>query len=167
MVDLEQSGPIDYVVVEFPPGGLRGDAFPLLTDLVDRGIIRALDFTVVGRDADGAFAVVDFDEVTANSVDMTLFHGVTHDVLDDDDLRDVARRVRPGYSVAILLYENLWAAPLATALRHSGAQLLESRRFPVQAILAKLDSMAGAAPGTLGDAPARRADLTRRPDAPA
>ncbi|GCD22118.1 DUF6325 family protein [Cellulomonas algicola] len=155
MVDLEQSGPIDYVVVEFPPGGLRGDAFPLLTDLVDRGVIRVLDLTVVGRDAEGAFAVLDVEELSARGVDLTLFHGVTHDVLDDDDLRDVARRVLPGYSVAVLLFENVWAAPLATTLRHNGAQLLDSRRFPVQAILAKLDSMAGAAPpAALGDAPA-------------
>jgi hypothetical protein len=144
MVDLEQSGPIDYVVVEFPPGGLRGDAFPLLLDLVVRGVIRVLDFTVVGRDAEGAFAVVDVDELSADGVDLTVFHGVTHDVLDDDDLREVARRIPPGCSAAVLLYENTWAAPLATTLRRNGAQLLDSRRFPVQAILAKLDAFTAA-----------------------
>jgi len=143
MVDLEQSGPIDYVVVEFPPGGLRGDAFPLLTELVARGVIRVLDLTVVGRDPEGAFAVVEVDELTADGFDLTLLHGVSHDVLDDDDLREVARRIPPGYSAAVLLYENTWAGPLATTLRRNGAQLLDSRRFPVQAILAKLDALTG------------------------
>lgn len=139
MVDLEQSGPIDYVVVEFPPGGLRGDAFPLLAGLIDSGVIRPLDFTMIGRSVDGAFAVLAFDDVSADGVDLTIFHGVSHEILDDDDLHEVARRIPPGYSAAVLLYENTWAAPLATTLRRNGAHLLESRRFPVQGILAKLD----------------------------
>lgn len=163
-MDLETSGPIDYVVVEIPPGGLKGDAFSLLVDLVDRGVIRPLDLTVVGRDAQGEFAVVSFDELSVQGVDGTFLHGASHDVLDDDDLREVARGIRPGYSAAVLLYENTWAAPLATALRRNGAQLLDSRRFPVQAILAKLDVLTG---GADSSAPQRQApDAAAHPTRP-
>jgi hypothetical protein len=37
--DLEQMGPIDYLVVEFPGSRMTGEGLPLLVDLVDRGII--------------------------------------------------------------------------------------------------------------------------------
>lgn len=140
--DLEDSGPLDYVVVEFPPGGLRGDAFPLLMDLNERGVIRVLDLVVVGRSADGSFGVVAFDELRADGLDARIFAGIPSEILDDHDLREVARGVAPGYSAAVLVYENSWAAPLARTLRRNGAQLLESRRVPVQALLAKLDVLA-------------------------
>ena len=44
--------------------------------------------------------------------------------------------LEPGSSAGVLVYENTWAAPFATALRRSGGQLVASGRIPVQAILA-------------------------------
>jgi hypothetical protein len=40
----------------------------------------------------------------------------------------------------VLVYENVWAAPFATAVRRAGGQLVASGRIPVQAILAALDA---------------------------
>lgn len=45
------------------------------------------------------------------------------------------------------MYENLWAAPFARAMRRSGAQLVTSGRIPVQALLASLDEVEATAPG--------------------
>ena len=46
-----ETGPIDYVVVEFPGNRMRGEALPLLVDLVDRGIIRILDLVLAKRNS--------------------------------------------------------------------------------------------------------------------
>jgi hypothetical protein len=46
-----------------------------------------------------------------------------------------------GASAALLIYENTWAAPFATALRKSGAQLVANGRIPVNAILSALDDL--------------------------
>ena len=52
--DIDEMGPIDYLVVEFPGSRMTGEAFPLLVDLVDRGIIRILDLVFVRKEPDGS-----------------------------------------------------------------------------------------------------------------
>jgi hypothetical protein len=47
--DIEDMGPIGYLVVEIPGNRMRGEAFPLLIDLVDKGLIRILDLGSCGR----------------------------------------------------------------------------------------------------------------------
>ena len=46
--------PVDYLVVEFPGNKMTGEGLPLLVDLVDRGIIRILDFAFVIKELDGS-----------------------------------------------------------------------------------------------------------------
>ena len=52
--DIDEMGPIDYLVVEFPGSRMTGEGFPLLVDLVDRGIIRILDLVFVSKGEDGS-----------------------------------------------------------------------------------------------------------------
>jgi hypothetical protein len=40
-----------------------------------------------------------------------------------------------------MVFENRWAAPLASTLRRSGAQLVATGRIPVQAVLAALEAV--------------------------
>ena len=51
--DLDDLGPVDYIVLAFPTDRMTGEAFPLLLDLVDRGIIRILDLAFLRKDEDG------------------------------------------------------------------------------------------------------------------
>ncbi|MEU6257986.1 DUF6325 family protein [Streptomyces sp. NPDC047043] len=144
--DLEEMGPVDYLVVEFPGNRMTGEGFPLLVDLVDRGIIRILDFLFVRKDKDGSVSVLELKEV-GDEVDLSVFEGASSGLMGDEDIKEAGNVLEPGNSAALLVYENVWAAPLARALRRSGAQMVASGRIPVQALLASLDAAEAAASG--------------------
>jgi hypothetical protein len=139
--DLEQMGPIDYLVVEFPGSRMTGEGLPLLVDLVDRGIIRILDLMFVKKELDGSMkgmAITDQDH--DGTLDLAVFEGASSGLLDEDDIADAGGVLDPGSSAGIVVYEKVWAAPFATALRRGGAQLVASGRIPVQALLAAIDA---------------------------
>ena len=134
-------GPIDFLVVEFPGSRMTGEGLPLLVDLVDRGIIRILDLAFVTKRPDGSVLGMDISELDKEGhTGLAVFEGASSGLLGQDDLDQASAALQPGSSAAILVYENVWAAPLATALRRSGGQLVASGRLPVQAILAALDA---------------------------
>ncbi|MFJ7266899.1 DUF6325 family protein [Streptomyces sp. NPDC099050] len=147
--DIEDMGPVDYLVVEFPGNRMTGEAFPLLIDLVDKGLIRILDLRFVQKDADGSVTALELtglgDDV--DSMGLAVFDGVSSELLDQEDLDEAGNALQPGNAAAILVYENRWAAPFARALRRSGAQMVASGRIPVQAILASIDAEEAAAGG--------------------
>jgi hypothetical protein len=139
--ELEEIGPIDYVVIEFPNERLSGEAFPLLVDLVDRGLIRILDLTFVRKELDGSvvgMTLADFDQ--DGQLDLAVFEGASSGLLDQDDVDEASSVLEPGTSAGILVWENVWAAPFAAAVRRSGGQLVASGRIPVQALLASLEA---------------------------
>ncbi|MER6997187.1 DUF6325 family protein [Streptomyces sp. NPDC000410] len=139
-------GPVDYLVVEFPGNRMTGEGFPLLIDLVDRGIIRILDLLFVRKDDDGSVTAMELREL-GDEVDLTLFEGASSGLLGQDDIDDASTALEPGNSAGILVYENVWAAPFARAMRRGGAQLVASGRIPVQALLASLDAIEATDPG--------------------
>jgi hypothetical protein len=140
--DLDELGPIDYLVIEFPADRPPdGSALPYLVDLVDRGIIKVLDLTFIRRDEDGTIVGVDVSDLDQDgTLDVTLFAEAASGLLDEGDLADAGSVLEPGASAAVLVYENRWAAPFASALRRNGAQLVANGRIPVQAILASIDA---------------------------
>jgi Family of unknown function (DUF6325) len=141
MSELEMMGPVDYIVVEFPGGQLRGDAFPLLVDLVDRGIVHILDLVFVRKEPDGSVAQVAFADLSPDARPaLAVFEGASSGLIGADEVEEVGSVLEPGSIGAILVYENTWAAPLAVALRRGGAQLVASARIPVQALIAALDA---------------------------
>jgi hypothetical protein len=114
---------------------------PLLVDLVDRGIIRILDLAFVRKDVDGTVTAVELTDRDGDGrLDLAVFEGASSGLLDQEDLDEAASVLEPGSSAGILVYENVWAAPFAKALRRAGGQLVASGRIPVQAVLAALDA---------------------------
>lgn len=140
LAELEETGPIDYLVVAFPNAKLTGEAFPKLVDLVDRGIIRILDLVFIQKSEDGSVVALDLKQLADGGIDLTIFEGVSSGLLGDDDLAEAANALEPGDAAGVLVYENVWAAPFAVALRRTGGQLVASGRIPVQAIIAALDA---------------------------
>ena len=137
--DEMELGPIDYLVVEFPGNRMTGEGWPLLVDLVDRGVIRLLDLVFIRKDEDGSVTGLSLQDLGAEGVDLTIFEGASSGLLGDDDLAEAAKAVEPGSSAGVMIYENSWAAPFATALRRGGGQLVAFGRIPVQALLAALE----------------------------
>ena len=139
--ELEEMGPIDYIVVEFPGNKMNGEAFPLLVDLVDRGLIRIIDLAFVRKELDGSvtgLAIADLDG--DGLLDLAVFEGASSGLLGQDDLDEAGTALEPGSAAGVLVFENVWAAPFAAALRRSGGQLVASGRIPIQAMLAALDA---------------------------
>lgn len=138
--ELEEMGPIDYILVEWPGKQPTGEAAPYLVDLVERGIIRVLDLAFITKAEDGSVAGMDIKDVGEQVEEMKVFEGASSGVLGDDDIEEAAAALEPGTSAALLVYENRWAAPFASAVRRSGGQLVATGRIPVQAVLAALEA---------------------------
>ena len=139
--DLDALGPVDWIVVEFPGSRFKGEIAPMLSDLVERDLIRVLDLVVLKKDADGtleAFELSDLDEseiggLRAHETELAM-------LLSEDDVNAVAAAIEPGSSAAVLVWENKWAAPFGSAVRRAGGQLVASGRIPVQAILSAIEA---------------------------
>ncbi len=150
MTNVEEMGPIDYLIVAFGGSPMTGEAFSRLVDLVERRIIRVLDLVFVHKRPDGSVTRLKPSEVPGaadilfqggwRGVDVTVFDGASSGLLDEEDVNDAGKALEPGTLAGILVYENVWAGPFAAALRRSGGQLIASGRIPVQAILAALDA---------------------------
>ena len=134
-------GPVDWIVVEFPGSRFNGEIAPVLADLVGRGLIRVLDLLILKKDDDGAleaFEVSDLDDSELG--ELRSYETGLAMVLSEQDVNDVAAAIEPGSSSAVLVWENLWAAPFGTAVRRAGDQLVASGRIPIQAVLAAIES---------------------------
>jgi len=137
MDDLQEMGPVDYLCIEFPPGSQPGQGLPHIVSLVDRGIIRVLDLRFLRKNADGTV-----NELVGEQMDngLALFQGAASGMLGGDDLEEAAAVLEPGSSAALIVYENLWAAPFAVSVRRAGGQVIAGGRIPVQSLLAALDA---------------------------
>ena len=139
--EFDEMGPIDYIVLEWPARQPRGEVAPMIVDLVDRGIIRVLDVAFMAKDEDGSVRTIELGEFNGDSAGFGEFEGASSGLLGQEDLEDAAGALEPGTTAAVLVWENRWAAPVATALRRSGGQLVASGRIPVQAIIASLEAV--------------------------
>lgn len=137
--ELSEMGPIDYVLIEWLGRQPNGEAAPLLVDLVDRGIIRILDLAFITKADDGSVAALEISDLEGTD-GFAEFEGASAGLLTEEDRGEAAEALEPGTSAALIVFENSWAAPFATAVRRSGGQLVASGRIPVQAVLAALDA---------------------------
>jgi hypothetical protein len=139
--DAAEMGPVDYVVIEFPAGRRTGEGLHHVVDLVDRGLIRVLDLVFLQRGTDGTITEIALTDLDGDGeLDLAVFQGASSGVVAGDDLDQAGSVLEPGCSAALFVYENLWAAPLAGALRRSGAQIVAGGRIPHEALLSSLTS---------------------------
>ena len=139
----EVMGPISYVIVQFPGNKMTGEGFPILVDLVDRGLIRILDLVFITRADDGSTAVLELNDLDRDDnveVDLAVFDGVSSGLIGESDIAEAANAIEPGSSAGVLLFENRWAAPFAQALRRSGAELVAAGYIPQDDLVAALEA---------------------------
>jgi hypothetical protein len=138
---VDELGPVDWIVVEFPGSRFNGEIAPALRDLVDRDLIRVLDLLVLKKDADGELESFELSDLDTTEIgELRNYESQLAMLLSEDDVTAVAAAIEPGSSAAVLVWENTWAAPFASAVRHSGGQLVASGRIPIQALLAAVES---------------------------
>jgi uncharacterized protein DUF6325 len=138
--EINEIGPVDYLVVEWSGKQPTGEAAPLLVDLVDQGLIRILDLAFIEKADDGSVAAVEISHLAEKDEAFKVFDGASSGLLSGDDISAAGEALEPGTSAALLLYENRWAAPFAAALRRSGAELVASGRIPFEDVTAALDA---------------------------
>ncbi len=139
MPDPDVLAPVDYLAVEFPSGQMTGAGFRLLREVVERGIVAVLDLEFLVKDADGAVTRVALEDVPQREpVDVSQWEGTYSGILDEDDLAAVGAQIRPGSLAGVLVYENVWAAPIMQEIMDSGARLLGSGRIDGDDLVAAL-----------------------------
>jgi hypothetical protein len=140
---MDELGPIDYVVVEFPAGkaNFSGEMAEKLKSLVEGGVVRVLDLLIITKDADGVVDASELHEFDDDQVGaLREFGAELAEILSDEDVGHIAAALEPGTVAAALVWENTWAAPFASSIRRSGGQLVASGRIPMQAIVAALEA---------------------------
>jgi hypothetical protein len=138
---IDELGPVDYLVVEFPAGEQRftGEMADELLRLADSGIVRILDLLVIAKDEAGEISAYEIDEVTDRD-DVRALESEVAEILAADDVLDLAHAMLPGTVAGVIVWENTWAAPFAGAARRAGGQLVASGRIPIQAIAASMEA---------------------------
>jgi hypothetical protein len=137
---IDELGPVDYLVVEFPGSNFTGEILPELVDLVERGIVRVLDLVLIKKEQDGSFEAFEFGDIDDGVLgELRELERELADLLSEEDVAAVAEALEPGSTAGLLVYENLWAAPFAAAVRRSGGQLVANGRIPVQALLGAIE----------------------------
>jgi Family of unknown function (DUF6325) len=149
-VSLGELGPVDYVVVEFPAGArsFTGEMAAELRALVDSGTIRMIDVLILAKDANGAVEATELSD-GGELGGLQMLGAKLGELLAGDDAKHLAAAMEPGSTAGVLIWENLWAAPFSSAVRHSGGQLIANGRIPIQTIIASIE--AGEATATVGD----------------
>ena len=140
-VSIDQLGPVDYLVVEFPANAsnFTGEMLDELTALVDGGTIRVIDMLILTKDADGEIDVVELEDLDELGELQSIEAGLA-EMLAEEDVVNLAASMDPGSTAGVLIWENLWAAPFASAARRSGGQLIANGRIPIQGIIAAIEA---------------------------
>jgi hypothetical protein len=138
---LDELGPVDYLVVEFPAGAsnFTGEMAKELLALVDAGTIRVIDVLILTKNEDGSVDANELSDIPQLG-ELEAIETQLAELLAEDDVIHLAAAMEPGSTAGVLIWENLWAAPFAAAARHSGGQLIANGRIPIQAIIASIEA---------------------------
>ena len=139
--DLDSLGPVDYIVVEFPAGAsnFTGEMAEELLALVDSGTIRVIDVLILTKNEDGTVDAMELSDIEQLGP-LQRVEAQLAELLAEEDVEHLAAALDPGSTAGVLIWENLWAAPFASAARRSGGQLIANGRIPIQAIIASIEA---------------------------
>ena len=138
---LDSLGPIDYLIVEFPAGAsnFTGEMVEELIALVEGGLIRLVDILILVKDENGEIDAMELSDLE-DLGPLQVLEAELAELLAEDDVANLAAAMEPGSTAGVLIWENLWAAPFASAARRAGGQLIADGRIPTQAIIASIEA---------------------------
>jgi hypothetical protein len=138
---LDELGPVDYLVVEFPAGAsnFTGEMARELLALVDAGTIRVIDVLILTKNEDGTVDATELSDIKELG-ELETIEAELAELLAEEDVEHLAAAIEPGSTAGVIIWENLWAAPFASAARRSGGQLVANGRIPIQAIIASIEA---------------------------
>ena len=128
---LDELGPVDYLVVEFPAGAsnFTGEMARELLALVDAGTIRVIDVLILTKNEDGTVDATELSDIKELG-ELETLEAELAELLAEEDVEHLAAAIEPGSTAGVIIWENLWAAPFASAARRSGGQLIAEGRIP-------------------------------------
>jgi hypothetical protein len=137
---FDELGPVDFVIVEFPAGqqNFTGEGADVLVRLHDAGVIRIMDILILVKDEDGSVDAMEMSDLPELG-ELGRLETELAQTLAAEDVVNLAAAMDPGSVAAALVYENLWAAPFASAIRRAGGRLIANGRIPIQAIIAAVE----------------------------
>ena len=136
------SGPIDFVLLEFPDQEPSGKVAGALMDLVEAGIVRVYDILAIRKGEDGSISGLEVTDLyPGGDTGFTVFAGARSGLLGDEDVAEAAAAMEPGTIAVGILFENTWAIPFVAAARDAGGEMIATQRIPAQDIMDALDAL--------------------------
>ena len=150
-LSIDELGPVDYLIVEFPPGtqNFDGEMAAELLRLHDTGLIRVLDLMILMKDEDGNVEGHEVNDLDGTD-EIRLLETYVAEILAVDDVVMLAEAMAPGTVAGVVVWENSWAAPFGSAARRAGGQLVATGRIPIQAIAASIEAEMAAESAAVG-----------------
>lgn len=138
-LDEPALAPVDYLVLKFTDLQPTGEGLSALVDLVDKGIIRILDFEVITRAEDGTLVGLRAEDVSSQGIgELDVFVGASTGMFGQSDVEVVGEALDPGDTAIAILFENTWAKPFIAAVRSKGGQVIATGRVTVDELAAAL-----------------------------
>ena len=122
------TGPVEYVILEFPGNKFTGEIAPELAKLTESGTVRLIDLIFISKDADGTVDGFRADEHLERLAPFSQLEEIER-VMSQEDIEFLVENLAPNSSAVLFVWENTWAIPLVEALRNSGAVFREGARF--------------------------------------
>jgi len=132
-------GPVEYMVIEFPGNQFKGEIIPALREVVDKGVIRIIDLVFVRKDEQGNVSVMELDDLQKDAADA--FAPLAREastLFAEEDVRKVSEVMEKNSSVALLLFEHLWATRFRDAVLAADGRLIAGERIPKEVVDAAL-----------------------------
>jgi len=133
-------GPVEFITISFPGSQFKGEIVPALVELVDSGLIRIIDLVFISKDDDGNVVSFEYDAIP-DLVGFDELEGEADGLFNDDDIERAAEAIEPGSSAALLLWEDVWAAKFAEAVRNANGFIVDGARIPHFVVEAAIEAL--------------------------
>jgi len=128
-------GPVDFLALEFKGNQFKGEILPALLDLVQKKIVRVIDFIVIIKDQDGKHRALELEQLDAEMV--RIFDPLELEIsgiIQIEDIAMIAEKLENNTTAAILLFENLWAIRFGEAAVKANGRMVMYQRIPFEVV---------------------------------